>query len=201
MPEPQADAPPRVDWVPAADLADGRAGRIGMTVLPGKQGPSARYPGRVYRADLSADLAALRDAGIVRLVLLIEDHELIRWGDAALERRSAAYGIIVDRHPMVDGSPPANVAAMDAILRSISEAREVAHAAVACMGGVGRTGTVAACALVVAGWKVDAAIARVREIRHPMAVETAAQEQFVHSYSYAHWIDPLRCRHERTMGL
>ena len=50
------------------------------------------------------------------------------------------------------------------------------------MGGVGRTGTVAACALVAAGWEADAAIARVREVRHPMAVETEAQERFVQTY-------------------
>ncbi len=184
MPEPEADAPPRVDWLTATDLADGRAGRIGMTVLPGKRGPSLRYPGRVYRADLHADLAALRDSGIIRLVLLIEDEELIRWGDMALATRAAAFGIAVDRHPMPDGCPPASVTEMDAILRSISEARDVADAAVACMGGVGRTGTVAACALVVAGWEADAAIARIRQVRHPMAVETEAQKQFVQRYWY-----------------
>ena len=32
------------------------AGRIGMTVLPGKRGPSVRYPGRVYRGDRRRDL-------------------------------------------------------------------------------------------------------------------------------------------------
>jgi len=87
VPEPEADAPPRVDWLTATDLADGRAGRIGMTVLPGKRGPSLRYPGRVYRADLHADLAALWDTGIIRLVLLIEDEELIRWGHVARDPR------------------------------------------------------------------------------------------------------------------
>ena len=35
------------------------AGRLGMTVLPGKHGASTRYPGRVYRRDLERDLAGL----------------------------------------------------------------------------------------------------------------------------------------------
>jgi protein-tyrosine phosphatase len=176
------DPPPRIDWVPAEDLADGRPGRMGMTVLPGKRGPSVRYPGRIYRADPDADLAALRAAGIGRLILLVEDDELARWGDSALVARAARHGIEVDRHPIPDGSPPASAAAMDTILVSIADGRAVGDVGIACMGGVGRTGTVAACALVAAGWDAGGAIARIRELRHPTAVETAAQERFVQTY-------------------
>jgi protein-tyrosine phosphatase len=50
------------------------------------------------------------------------------------------------------------------------------------MGGVGRTGLVVACALVAAGASAGAAIARVREVRHPEAVETAEQVRFVEMY-------------------
>jgi protein-tyrosine phosphatase len=176
------DPPPRIDWVPAEDLADARPGRIGMTVLPGKRGPSVRYPGRIYRSDPDTDLAALRAAGIGRLILLVGDDELARWGDAAIVARAARHGIEVDRHPIRDGSPPASAAAMDAILVSIADGRAAGDVGVACMGGVGRTGTVAACALVAAGWDAGAAIDRVRELRHPTAVETVAQERFVQTY-------------------
>lgn len=177
-----ADPSPRIDWLPASDLADGRPGRIGMTVLPGKRGASVRYPGRVYRGDLDADLASLRRAGIRRLVLLVDDDELSRWGDASIVTRAAAIGLEVDRHPLADGAPPESAARMGAILASIAEARSSADVAVACMGGVGRTGTVVACALVAAGWPADAAITRVRELRHPTAVETPSQERFVRTY-------------------
>jgi protein-tyrosine phosphatase len=51
------------------------------------------------------------------------------------------------------------------------------------MGGVGRTGTVAACALVAAGWDASSAIAEVRRVRHPTAVETAEQEAFVEAFA------------------
>ena len=176
------DPPPRIDWVPAEDLADEAPGRIGMTVLPGKRGPSVRYAGRIYRADPDTDLAALRAAGIGRLILLVEDHELARWSDPALGARAASHGIEVDHHPIPDGSPPASAAAMDAILVSIADGRVAGDVGVACMGGVGRTGTVAACALVAAGWDAVAAIARIRELRHPTAVETPAQERFVQTY-------------------
>ncbi|HYI66132.1 MAG TPA: protein-tyrosine phosphatase family protein [Candidatus Limnocylindrales bacterium] len=153
-----------------------------MTVLPGKRGLSMRYPGRVYRADLEQDLAALSGAGIRRLILLVDDEELARWSDTALVERAAAFDVEVRRHPMPDGFPPSSTDEMDEILRSLMEARSAGDVAVACMGGVGRTGTVAACALVAAGWEAAAAIARVRELRHPMAVETDAQEKFVQTY-------------------
>ena len=182
MTEAGVDPPPRIDWLPASDLADGRPGRIGMTVLPGKRGASVRYPGHVYRADLERDLAALVRAGITRLILLVEDDELARWSDTDLVERAAGFGLEIDRHPMPDGAPPASTGEMDEILRSVVAGRDSADVAVACMGGVGRTGTVAACALVAAGWEADAAIARVRELRHPMAVETEAQERFVQTY-------------------
>ena len=190
------DPPPRIDWLPASDLGDGRPGRIGMTVLPGKRGRSVRYPGHIYRGDLERDLAELSRAGIARLILLVDDAELARWSDAELVERASGFGVEVERHPMPDGSPPASVADMDEILRSLVEARAVADVAVACMGGVGRTGTVAACALVAAGWSPDAAIARVRELRHPAAVETVAQERFVQMYWSSEPRDRLQSRRD-----
>ena len=182
MAPPRHDPAPRIDWLPAADLADGRRGRIGLTVLPGKRGPSVRYPGRIYRGDLGHDLAALRAAGVRRLVLLVDDAELARWGDAAIVERAAEIGLPVVRHPIPDGGTPRDVAGMRAILSSVAEGRETGDVAVACMGGVGRSGTVVACALVDAGWRPDDAIRRVRAVRHPTAVETAAQTAFVHQY-------------------
>jgi protein-tyrosine phosphatase len=180
--EPVHDPPPRIDWIPASDFADDLPGSVGLTVLPGKRGPSVRYPGRVYRGNVDDDLAAMRAAGVVRLVLLVDDRELRRWGDPRLVERAAALGVQVDRHPITDGSPPRDNAAMGAILASIAEARARGQVAVACMGGVGRSGTVVACALVAAGWDADTAIGHVRRLRHPTAVETPAQEAFVRKF-------------------
>ena len=177
------DPPLRVDWIDRDHLGDGRAGRLGLTFLPGKHGPSFRYPGRVYRRELDRDIGSLVDAGVGYLALLVEDHELERWGDPAIVDRAAAEGLTVGRWPMPDGSTPRDVAEMDAILAEIAAARERTDVAIACMGGVGRTGTVAACALVAAGWDPAAAIAEVRRVRHPTAVETAEQEAFVDAFA------------------
>lgn len=176
-----ADAPLRVDWLPQHLLTDGAPGRLGLTILPGKQGRSTRYPGRVYRRDLDTDLAALRDEGVVRLVLLVEDAELDRFG--APNRPAHDWTPPVSRFPLPDGTAPTDVAAMDRILAVIGEARARGDVAVACMGGVGRTGTVAACALVEAGLSAADAIDVVRGVRHPTAVETPEQEAFVRAYA------------------
>ena len=172
-----------IDWLDPAQLGDGLPGRIGLTILPGKHGLSFRYPGRTYRRDLDRDVALLRAVGVQRLLLLVDDAELCHWSDPDIVERAGAAGVMVIRHPIPDGQPPRSVAEMRAILDEIREGRASGNVAVACMGGVGRTGTVAACALVEGGMNPDEAIATVRAVRHPTAVETAEQERFVRSFA------------------
>ena len=175
------DPPLRIDWLDASDLDDG-GGRLGMTFLPGKRGASTRYPGRVYRRDLARDLDSLRESGVRHLLLLVDDLELDRWGDPEIVARAAEAGVTIDRWPLRDGTAPRSASDMDGILASLGEPRREGDAAVACMGGVGRTGTVVACALVAAGWPAARAIERVRALRHPTAVETPEQMAFVAMY-------------------
>lgn len=173
----------RIDWLERSSLPDGRPGRIGLTFLPGKHGPSLRYPGRVYRRDLADDLRTLSAAGVGVMILLVEDHELARWGDPAIVETAARGGLRIERWPMPDGRPPATVAEMRRIVEAIHQARVAGDVAIACMGGVGRTGTVAACVLVDAGWTPADAIAEVRRVRHPTAVETEEQVAFVETFA------------------
>jgi protein-tyrosine phosphatase len=179
------DPPLRVDWLdPLPGEQLGGRGRLGLTILPGKRGASVRYPGRIYRRDLMADLRLLREVGVRRLILLVDDGELERWGDPQIAARGSEAGIEVLRFPIPDGHAPSDPAVMDAILAAVDgpqgEGRDVA---VACMGGVGRSGTVAACALVSRGMQPDQAIAAVRAARHPQAVESDEQQGFVHRYA------------------
>jgi protein-tyrosine phosphatase len=177
------DPPLRVDWIDAEHFGDGRPGRLGLTFLPGKRGASVRYPGRVYRRELASDLSTLQGLGLRHLLLLVEDRELERWGDPDIVDRARSDGVEIQRWPMADGSPPGSIEELGAILASLREARATGDVAVACMGGVGRTGTVVACALVEAGFSADEAIALVRRIRHPTAVETDAQVAFVRAFA------------------
>jgi protein-tyrosine phosphatase len=177
------DPPIHVDWIDQALLGDGLPGRLGVTILPGKRGVSVRYPGRVYRRDTRTDLERLRGLGIGLLVLLVEDSELERWGDAALVAHAEEAGIRVRRMPIRDGAAPASVETVDELLAEIQAERTASDVVVACMGGVGRSGTIAACALVAGGLSPDGAIAHLREVRHPTAVETPRQVEFVAAYA------------------
>jgi protein-tyrosine phosphatase len=168
----------RVDWVAPSELGDTLPGRLGLTFLPGKRGRSSRYPGHTYQRDAAHDLADLHRQGVRELVLLVEEHELAHWSDPEIVMLGARAGIDVQRFPIPDGDAPTNEV-MERIQAAIAAGRGHGDVAVACMGGVGRTGTVAACALVSAGWSAGDAIARVRDIRHPTAVETDVQERFV----------------------
>jgi protein-tyrosine phosphatase len=172
-----------IDWLEPDQLGDRLPGRIGLTILPGKRGTSFRYPGRVYRRDLDEDFARLRSLGVHRLILLVQDAELQRWSDPSIVARGRAAGVTVLRHPMPDGQPPASADELEGILTEIRDGRRTGNVAVACMGGVGRTGTVAACALVEGGMTPDEAISTVRAVRHPTAVETDRQEQFVRAFA------------------
>lgn len=172
-----------IDWLEPGQLGDTLPGRLGLTILPGKRGTSFRYPGRVYQRDLDHDFAMLRAVGVERLILLVEDAELRQWSDPEIVERGNAAGVTVFRHPIPDGRPPDSTAEMQTMLDEIREARAAGNVAVACMGGVGRTGTVAACALLEGGMTADDAIATVRAVRHPTAVESADQERFVRSFA------------------
>lgn len=172
----------RVDWLAADELAPALPGRLGLTFLPGKRGPSWRYPGHTYQRDAAADLRELLAQGVRRLVLLVEDSELERWSDPGIVELGQQIGVAVDRYPIPDGTAP-SMEVMDRILASVRAGRGTADVAVACMGGVGRTGTVAACALVDAGLDARAAIERVRQVRHPYAVETSEQQELVEQHA------------------
>lgn len=183
MPEPGADPPIHVDWVDSALLGDGLPGRLGLTILPGKRGKSVRYPGLVYRRDTRTDLERLRELGVGLLALLVEDWELARWGDPALPAHAAEAGVKLYRLPIRDGHAPTSVASVNELLAEIATGRRSADVVVACMGGIGRSATIAACALVAAGLSPDRAIAHLRDVRHPTAVETQAQAAFVDAYA------------------
>ncbi len=137
-------------------------------------------PGRADRGrDLESDLDDLVQQGVQTLVTLISDEELDSVGVLALPERARSRGIEVLRLSMFDqGAPPTHDA--DILLAAIGERLDAGrHVCVHCMGGLGRTGAVAAAVLVDRGLDADAAIAEVRRVRSPRAIETAAQEAFV----------------------
>lgn len=167
--------PIRVSWIDHPF-----SGCLGMTFLPGKKADGIF--GRHDRT-LATDATALRETwGVDLLVLLVEDHELSRFGVSDIERGMADVGIDMLRLPIPDGGVPVNGEEARELVRAIRIRLEAGdNVVIACRGGLGRTGTIAACTLIAAGLPAGESIDAVRAARHG-TIETDAQEAFVVSF-------------------
>ena len=177
-----SESPLRVDWVDGDRVpADaGWTGRLGMLPLPGKQGIRG-IAGDHWR-DLDADVAGLAAAGAHTLLLLLPDHEVSGARAGGLAAALEAHDIRLLRHPIPDFGVPGDSAAFRATLDEVrGELQAERRVAVACMGGLGRTGTTVACLLVDAGVDPEEAIALTRATR-PKTIETEGQEAFVRGW-------------------
>lgn len=155
-------------------------GRIGMTLCPGKVGPGRHH---IWDRSLKADLEVIRAWGACTIITLMEPHELIRHGVKDMDQEVRA---LLGRHgwfhlPIMDMHIPDM--AFEAYWRGVApvfhrwlEAGE--RILVHCLGGLGRTGTIACRLLVESGIPPQEALELVRVAR-PGAVETPVQERYV----------------------
>lgn len=161
----------RVDWVQSEVI---EPGRLGITICPGR-----RDRGR----DLDADLARLSSEGTARLLCLSTDAELEWAGVSDLGCRARAVGLDYRSLAVPDQDTPEQSEALELVQWCREGTRRGESVVVTCMGGLGRSGTVAACCLVAAGMTPDAAIVAVRAARGPRALETVDQETFVAAFA------------------
>ena len=161
----------RVDWVDSPQIP---AGRLGMTICPGRQDRDR---------DLEADLDRLRAEGVDRLLCLSTEAEMDWAGVPDLGSRAEALGLDYRWLPVPDQGTCSLSEAVD-LVRWCREGLERGESVViTCMGGLGRSGMVAACTLVDLGASPAAAIASVRAARGPRALETSAQEELVSTFA------------------
>jgi protein-tyrosine phosphatase/nicotinamidase-related amidase len=164
----------RVDWMDAEVLPWREHGRFGITLLPGRKD---------HGRSLAEDLDTLRAEGVTRMVSLVTSAELEWAGVPTLRAEAKERGIDVMQCPIRDQSVP-SLAEAEALVRWILaglDAKE--NVVVHCMGGLGRSGTIAGCVMVARGASADQAIAIVREARGPRAIEIAEQEKFVRDFA------------------
>ena len=162
-----------------ADVSTPQCGIIGITLCPGKQGPS--NAGFQWRRDLETDLDAVAAWGAQAVVTLIEAHEFEMLKVPDLGRQVLSRGLAWHHFPIQDVRPPdqrfeslwANN--RDAILTLL---RNGSRVLVHCRGGLGRAGTVAARMLIELGVAPQEAVTLVRAAR-PGAIETSAQLRYV----------------------
>jgi protein-tyrosine phosphatase len=154
-------------------------GRIGLTPCPG----SARFPsGREsWQRDLDADFDVIGAWGAAAVVTLVQASELTRPALDDLRSHAEHRGMTWHHLPIRDGGVPADEFEarwkdVGGALRGLLSGRR--DVLVHCMGGLGRSGMIAARLLVELGEDPGAAMRRVRAAR-PGAIENAAQEAWV----------------------
>jgi ADP-ribosyl-[dinitrogen reductase] hydrolase len=178
-PRTSTSSPLRIDSI---KLGYGDAA-IGMTICPGKQGPSSY--GGPWQRDLVTDIEVIRSWGCSILLTFMEPGELESYHVAHLGDIAAAAGIRWVHIPITDGDPPDGrfEAVWPVIGREVVMAlRAGKRIVINCRGGLGRTGTIACLLLIELGENPQTALDRVRATR-PGSVETKAQEAFVLAYS------------------
>lgn len=159
------------------------AGRLGMTICPGKRGESVF--GSPWERDLTLDLEVVRDWGAVSVVSVMEEHELKSLGVEGLGEQVEAHGMCWTHLPVVDlGAPDAEGLTLWRVISPtlVGTLEAGGRVLVHCRGGLGRTGMIAAMFLIERGMDVGNAIATVRLSRSG-AIETEAQERFLWRYA------------------
>ncbi|MFO1525153.1 MAG: dual specificity protein phosphatase family protein [Turneriella sp.] len=167
----------RIDFmaVNGAPYAEGVGAAIGLTILPGR-----KDRGR----DLAADIAEMKQAGVTSVVTLLSNAEFSAYGVANLIEQYRAAGFDVLHTPVIDQGVPTTAQAQQILGFMKQKADAGEKLLVHCVGGLGRTGLVAALYIKkFAGLSGDAAIERVRQVRSPRAIENAEQEKFVRDYA------------------
>lgn len=171
--------PLRVDFLSDEDAPF--RGRIGLTFAPGKHQLDAQTG--AWARDLTVDMRRLSSTYSTRLLVsLIEDHELRELKVEGLPAAAAVHNVRLLRLPFPDGGVPSLELANQAVAAILDTAANQGHDVVIhCKGGLGRTGLIAACALVAAGMDADRAIKAVRSARKG-TIENAAQADFVRAF-------------------
>jgi protein-tyrosine phosphatase len=156
--------------------------QIDFIQLPGISGKIGlgRAPG--YGSDRFEDFRSIKSQGISKIYCLQEEGELtwLAKGETSLERKELLkdMGIEFIHSPIADFSVPDEDQARELVEMILSDVTSGKNVLIHCMGGLGRTGTVAACTLVRFGSKPDIAIMTVRTVR-PGTLETDSQVDFV----------------------
>ena len=155
------------------------SGVIGMTLCPGRKVSNAI--GGDWGRDLDVDLKVIRDWGAGTLVSLMEKDEMEFYGVGDLPEKSTRLGMEHLHLPIVDMDIPDEYFEREWLtagekLRNILLSGEsiVIH----CLGGFGRTGTIAGRLLVELGTDPETAIRRIRQAR-PGTIQTIFQETYV----------------------
>ncbi|MBX2796601.1 MAG: dual specificity protein phosphatase family protein [Myxococcales bacterium] len=163
----------RISWLPSQILTG--PARLGVCSIPGEQADAR-----------DRDLRDLRAAGVTHLVCFVEGHELasLQPSETPEQRADAVRdaGMAFLHVPVEDFRAP-TLAQVEETMRWLSTALQQGGSVVLhCWAGLGRAGTMLACALVSRGMNAHDAIVTTRWVR-PGAIQSQGQETRVAEYA------------------
>ena len=161
----------RIDFL----KTDTKADQIGITILPGR---------RDRHRLLADDIETIKDKGVSSILCLLSDNEFDQYGVNDLLEQYRQHQFTVMHSPIVDQSIP-SFKQMDTILDFLDKAiANDEKVLIHCVGGIGRSGTVAACYLSTRhNMTAEDAIDIVRQSRSPRMIENQRQEDFCRRYT------------------
>lgn len=173
------EPPIRVDFLRPEHLP--APGRLGLTIAPGTtHSPSEPVgPNLVER-----DVRRLVEEYRARALVTLQEDEEIRSLPGGDPRAEATFqGLESLWLPIVDGSAPRSVRDVaPTVERVVALVQAGETVVIHCLGGLGRSGLLAACVLVRLGATVKDAMARVR-LDRPGAIQTRVQERYIARYA------------------
>lgn len=163
--------PLRVDWIDQQYTGNGK---IGMTLLPGRKD---------YGRVLHDDIIALRNQGVTHVLTLLTHNEFGIYGVTDLLEQYKEAGFDSRYFPILNQGVSSMYGMLEIVEWMDGVLMNGGNMMLHCVGGLGRSGLVAACYLVSKGMDPDAAITEVRRVRSPRAIESKVQEEFIHRFA------------------
>jgi protein-tyrosine phosphatase len=166
----QARGPLRIDWL---DNKYSKPGRLGITILPGR---------RDFDRSLREDMASLKKQGVTHVVTLVTPDELTDYGVANLNEVLKNSGFET-RYLGIKDQGVSSLEQMAVLVQWIQDTTAKGKKVMMhCVGGLGRSGLVAASYLVAQGIDAKTAVAEVRRVRSSRAIESREQEEFIFKF-------------------
>lgn len=157
----------RVDWLEDKKI---ETGAIGLTILPGRKD---------YSRSVDDDLMQLKKYGVNTVIPLITDDEFEHFGVPQLLDKYDEFGFNTHRLAIMDQLASSDDEMLELVTYIEGRLKNNEKIVLHCVGGLGRSGLVAASYLKYKGKSAVDAIKSVREIRGPRAVESKIQEEFI----------------------
>jgi len=162
----------RVNWLDDDKMT---SGVIGLTILPGRKD---------YSRSIDEDLKQLKEYKVDTIIPLITDDEFDHFGVGELLEKYEEYNFNVKRLPIMDQLVSSHQEMKELIDYLDERLQQNEKIVLHCVGGLGRSGLVAASYLKYKGRNAKDAIQSVRKVRGLRAVESKIQEEFVSEITF-----------------